>query len=703
MGNLNELLSVYARTPENAEINYAVALEYEAIGQTAAAISYFLRAAERTDNTLLAYECLLKIGLCFDRQGKRGNSVRGAFKHAVCLMPNRPEAYYLLARYYERIGDHVSGYMFAEQGLKFGTDHTPALRSWIEYPGKYALIFQKAVSSWWWGKPDECRSLFLDLWNNHPLDAIHQTAVENNLKNLKVPYTPKTFLILTTNHVSSNADMDIVLQGKYDSDTDEIIREYSKLPWVNKIIVSCWKGDTTNAQHDSSRVQFVRSEYPSSPGTDNRNLQIVSSLAGLKLVNTPFAAKMRSDQLYDANSMNRMYEWLKKYHKPTQFFVAGSYPHLLFHPRDHIFWGSTADLINLFSCPLEQHGLVDRIRVKKEELYGYVNEYIRSETYIGAHYMARFHPEINRFLLHPEKYLYDGAPEWMVPKQLSDHWTGEYFRPFPREGIDLTWRRKGWSSYPYDAQYASGERWGEYIPDDLDLGENHETFKSFVYREIVLERLYEKFKRVEDGDIVVDIGANVGVFPYSLKDRKPKAVICVEPSTSLYKTLKDNLAKLPFANQCLAFNYGITNSDGHKVITDTDWIYGKPQSMFKTRTFKNFIEDCGIDHIDFMKIDCEGGEYDIFNEENYEFLTTKVKYISGEWHLGGLDNGVEKFIEFKNRYLKGRNSRNFRVFEPYIWKEVTNEILDDNYIRGFFNWYNPGQAAQLQVYIDNGT
>lgn len=186
MDKLTRAIREYALDPENAEKNYTVARLYEDIGQTAAAISYFLRAAERTNDNLLAYECLLKIGLCFDRQGKRGNTVRGAFEQALVLMAKRPEAYFLLARYYERIGDHVAGYRFAEQGLTFcGGHYDPPLRSWVEFPGKYGLVFQKAVSAWWWGRPAECRRLFQDLKSiAHTLDKNHYDAVQRNLTSL---------------------------------------------------------------------------------------------------------------------------------------------------------------------------------------------------------------------------------------------------------------------------------------------------------------------------------------------------------------------------------------------------------------------------------------------------------------------------------------------------------------------------------------
>ena len=186
MDKLTAAIRTYATDPESPELNYTVARIYEEIGQTASAISFFLRAAERTEDNLLAYECLLKIGLCFDRQGKRNNSTRGAFEQALVLMPKRPEAYFLLARFYERTGDHVAGYRFAEQGLTFcGGHYAPPLRSWVEFPGKYGLTFQKAVSAWWWGRPDECRKLFQDLKSiADTLDKNHYEAVQRNLTNL---------------------------------------------------------------------------------------------------------------------------------------------------------------------------------------------------------------------------------------------------------------------------------------------------------------------------------------------------------------------------------------------------------------------------------------------------------------------------------------------------------------------------------------
>lgn len=185
MDKLQTAISKFAADPENAELNYDLGRMYEDLNLTAAAVSYYSRCAERTNDDNLAYECLLKVGLCFERQGDRGNTVRGVYKHAVCLLPKRPEAYFLLARHYERVNDHVSCYLYAHLGLELADFNQKILRSNVDYPGKYGLIFEKAVSSWWWGKPQEARDLLQELKAYAPImDQIHREATQRNLSSL---------------------------------------------------------------------------------------------------------------------------------------------------------------------------------------------------------------------------------------------------------------------------------------------------------------------------------------------------------------------------------------------------------------------------------------------------------------------------------------------------------------------------------------
>ena len=183
---LQQALVNYSRNADEPEFNYILALMYEELGQTSAAIGFYLRTAERTKDVNLTYECLLKIGLCFEKQTRRNNTVRVYYKHAIILLPKRPEAYFLLSRHYERIHDKVSGYLFAEQGLQNADHNQKPLRGNVEYPGYYGLLFEKMVCSWWWGKVDECRELLRKLRYEYinQMDDTHKKAVENNINTL---------------------------------------------------------------------------------------------------------------------------------------------------------------------------------------------------------------------------------------------------------------------------------------------------------------------------------------------------------------------------------------------------------------------------------------------------------------------------------------------------------------------------------------
>lgn len=255
--------------------------------------------------------------------------------------------------------------------------------------------------------------------------------------------------------------MDIVLQGQYEEYTDEIIDEYLKLPFVNNIIVSCWNEDRPE-NYISPRVKYQRSSYPLTPGTCNKNLQIVTSFAGIKLCKAKYSAKMRSDQKYDYDSMINMYNFFIENYTEDKIFVAGIFPSFLFHPRDHIYWGKTEDVHYLFDIPLEYNSLIDKVRIGKYELAQYANYLTRPETYIGAHYCTKFDDRIKKMLIEPEKYLYDGAPLWNEAHQISTEVLPKAFKVFPRTGIDLVWPKRGSYSYPYDEEKLhSNQCWHE--------------------------------------------------------------------------------------------------------------------------------------------------------------------------------------------------------------------------------------------------
>jgi len=208
---LNDLLINFIKDPEHSDNNFKLAIYYDDIGQSASAVSYYLRTAERTKYDIIKYQSLLRAAICFDTQGCRNFTVKGLLQHSLAIMPTRPEAYFLLSRFYEKECNYHDSYLIASLGEKVAEKDPEPLSLNVDYPGFYGILFEKAVSSWWCGLCDESRNLFLDLKKNHDLDEIHSQAVENNLKmlseknkNLHEVYKPKEVREFDWGHAAEN-------------------------------------------------------------------------------------------------------------------------------------------------------------------------------------------------------------------------------------------------------------------------------------------------------------------------------------------------------------------------------------------------------------------------------------------------------------------------------------------------------------------
>jgi len=183
---LTKLMNTYSLDTENAENNFNLGVWYEDEGHTAPALSYFLRCAERATDNNLAYEALIRSSYCYQKQGTRDGSAKSLLEQALCLMPERPEAYFLLSRFAERRQWWQDCYIHADRGLRYSDFNSVPLKTCVEYPGKYGLLFEKAVGAWWWGKVDEARDLLLDVKNNYDVNEYHKKQLEENLKRLKI-------------------------------------------------------------------------------------------------------------------------------------------------------------------------------------------------------------------------------------------------------------------------------------------------------------------------------------------------------------------------------------------------------------------------------------------------------------------------------------------------------------------------------------
>jgi autotransporter strand-loop-strand O-heptosyltransferase len=195
--------------------------------------------------------------------------------------------------------------------------------------------------------------------------------------------------------------------------------------------------------------------------------------------------------------------------------------------------------------------------------------------------------------------------------------------------------------------------------------------KEVLIREIFEDRIYEKVFEIEEGDVVVDIGSSVGPFVYSSSE-KIKHAFCLEPSDVEFDTLVENMKDIP--STCLKM--GISKETE---TTTGEYIYGG-QSEMEGISFLDFIKNYNIEKIDFLKTDCEGGEYDIFTEENIDWIKNNVRKISGEWHLGTTEL-KNKFREFRDKIIN-----NFNSYEVYSLDGVN--IKWDLFNEHFIEYYS---------------
>ena len=173
---------------------------------------------------------------------------------------------------------------------------------------------------------------------------------------------------------------------------------------------------------------------------------------------------------------------------------------------------------------------------------------------------------------------------------------------------------------------------------DVDFCSYYEVFEKEMYKNFSID--------VEEDDIVVDIGSNVGAFIKYAKNKKAKIIYSCEPNPACTKIIQKyyDLNNVILNNCAISDKNGLSeleipfNSDtsGCSKITEANIKNSSTDIktiQIETITFKNFIEKNNISKIDYLKVDCEGGETFIFNYENINFLQEKVKKIVLEYHI----------------------------------------------------------------------
>lgn len=213
--------------------------------------------------------------------------------------------------------------------------------------------------------------------------------------------------------------------------------------------------------------------------------------------------------------------------------------------------------------------------------------------------------------------------------------------------------------------------------DTADLSINHinELYKTFFQT-----RDYDWWYEILPEDVVVDIGANIGMFSAKALDAGAKKVFMIEPNRNLLKTAIKNCSETYIGQMQheLPKLMPICAAMG-KTEVDLSGCYGQVAEGTKIMSLMELIDYNDIDHIDYLKVSANGAEFNILHEDNLDFLGRQVRFIAVRVHWEAFygsdqrfenwrDTVVKPFIDMGRVYLQ--DNSNFDKMFAENWRET---------------------------------
>jgi FkbM family methyltransferase len=162
---------------------------------------------------------------------------------------------------------------------------------------------------------------------------------------------------------------------------------------------------------------------------------------------------------------------------------------------------------------------------------------------------------------------------------------------------------------------------------------------AWLVKEVCLERQYEAASiPIRDGWAVVDIGGGIGEFALDVARRFPRARVFVyEPNPDSFRMLMSNLnlnglanvVPRPVAVAGTAGHVGLRTEGGRGALTTVvpKAIGGAATAI----TLEQALAEAGLERCDFLKIDCEGCEYEVLLTASDDTLR-RIGAICLEYH-----------------------------------------------------------------------
>lgn len=186
----------------------------------------------------------------------------------------------------------------------------------------------------------------------------------------------------------------------------------------------------------------------------------------------------------------------------------------------------------------------------------------------------------------------------------------------------------------------------KYLNKDMGFGGHTMKEVARLYNKLYVRKDYDWFRGVEPNDVVVDLGAGFGGFTLHAIDRGAAKVYAFEDDEVKFNQLISNM---PWGD-----NLNAT-------------IIPRKDGVSDNKSFLKLMEENGIDKIDFLKVDLNGGEYKVITEEHIGFLREQVKHMVVTFH-------VNCFREAPFEWIRAKRVLQFFVNDGYSWNAELSPI-----------------------------
>ncbi len=161
-------------------------------------------------------------------------------------------------------------------------------------------------------------------------------------------------------------------------------------------------------------------------------------------------------------------------------------------------------------------------------------------------------------------------------------------------------------------------------------------------KRIFLRKTYNPVNyEIGKDDTVVDIGANIGIFTLFAATKTKKRVYSFEPFPGNFEYLKNNVNLNGFnhvtphlaavSNKVETRKFFVNRSTSHHLAENNSDSNRDGSIEVQTITLKHIMDQNNLDHIDFLKMDCEGGEGDILLSTPLDYIK-RIKRLAMEFH-----------------------------------------------------------------------